>query len=84
MCDSGKYDSMRESLFSGTRFRPAAMLQAKLPKLCITPLGMPVVPEVYMIVHSSSAGAHRVAGHRLRSWRRCRPRSESRSGGDSG
>jgi hypothetical protein len=30
--------------------------QAKVPKLCITPLGMPVVPEVYMMVHSSSAG----------------------------
>ncbi len=31
------------------------MAHAKPPKLCITPLGAPVVPEVYMIVHSSSA-----------------------------
>ena len=27
--------------------------QAKVAKLCITPLGMPVVPEVYMMVESS-------------------------------
>jgi len=30
------------------------MDQAKVAKLCITPLGMPVVPEVYMMVESSS------------------------------
>lgn len=37
------------------RSSPAATASAKLPKLCITPLGMPVVPDVYMIVASSSA-----------------------------
>jgi hypothetical protein len=39
-----------------TRFRPLCTPQAKVPKLCITPLGAPVVPDVYMIVDSSSAG----------------------------
>jgi hypothetical protein len=28
------------------RPRPAISAQAKLPKVCITPLGAPVVPEV--------------------------------------
>ena len=56
---------MRESLVmrDAPAARPAPR-QAKLPKLCITPLGAPVVPEVYMMVDMSSAGAHRVAGQR--------------------
>ena len=55
-CDSGRYDSMRESAFCGMRSRPAATAAMKLPKVCITPLGAPVVPEVYMMVDRSSAG----------------------------
>ena len=43
---SGRYDSMRSSAVIGMRLMPASKAQAKLPKLCITPLGMPVVPEV--------------------------------------
>ena len=43
-------------LIAGTRLRPEATPQPKVPKLCITPLGAPVVPEVYMMVDSSSAG----------------------------
>ena len=42
------------SLIAGTRFRPDCTDQANVAKLCITPLGMPVVPEVYMMVDSSS------------------------------
>ena len=38
-----------------TRFRPDCTPQAKVSKLCITPLGAPVVPEVYMMVDSSPA-----------------------------
>ena len=38
-----------------TRFSPDCSPQAKVPKLCITPLGAPVVPLVYMMVPSSSA-----------------------------
>ena len=38
---------------------PAATDQAKVAKLCITPLGAPVVPEVYMMVAELVAGAHR-------------------------
>ena len=45
---------MRASLSIGTRLRPARIDQAKVAKLCITPLGMPVVPEVYMMVDSSA------------------------------
>jgi hypothetical protein len=37
---------MRALWSIGTRFRPAVMARAKLPNVCITPLGMPVVPEV--------------------------------------
>ena len=44
---------MRPLLSTGTRFRPDCSDQAKVAKLCITPLGAPVVPEVYMIVLSS-------------------------------
>ena len=43
-------------LMAGTRFRPLCTPHAKVPKLCITPLGAPVVPLVYMMVPSSSAG----------------------------
>ncbi len=43
---SGRYDSMRSCSFMAMRSMPAPSAQAKLPKLCITPLGMPVVPEV--------------------------------------
>ena len=46
---------MRASAFSVMRLRPASIAHAKLPKLCITPLGMPVVPEVYMMVARSAA-----------------------------
>ncbi len=45
---------MRASASSVTRFRPASIAQAKFAKLCITPLGMPVVPEVYMMVARSA------------------------------
>ena len=46
---------MREpSLMPSIRFKPDSIDQAKVPKLCITPLGAPVVPEVYMMVASSS------------------------------
>ena len=45
-CASGRYESMRSSPVMGMRLRPASSAQAKLPKVCITPLGMPVVPEV--------------------------------------
>ncbi len=34
--------------------RTAPIDQAKVAKLCITPFGIPVVPEVYMMVASSS------------------------------
>ena len=37
---------MRPVESSLTRFSQEVMDQAKVPKLCITPLGMPVVPEV--------------------------------------
>jgi hypothetical protein len=37
---------MRSSPLSGMRWMPRSSAQAKLPKECITPLGMPVVPEV--------------------------------------
>ena len=47
---------MRASGRSGTRFSAACIDQAKVPKLCITPLGCPVVPDVYMMVLNSSAG----------------------------
>ena len=47
---------------SGTRFRPAAIDQAKVAKLCITPLGVPVVPEVYMIGRELVAVAQRRLG----------------------
>ena len=40
---------------SFTRLSPDSMDQAKVPRLCITPLGLPVVPEVYMMVANSSA-----------------------------
>jgi hypothetical protein len=43
-------------LIASTRLRPAATDQANVAKLCITPFGAPVVPEVYMIVASSSPG----------------------------
>ena len=43
---SGRKLSTRPFWSSGTRFRPDVIDQAKVPKLCITPLGMPVVPEV--------------------------------------
>jgi hypothetical protein len=36
------------------RLRAAPIDHAKAAKLCITPLGMPVVPDVYMMVASSS------------------------------
>ena len=50
-----------------TRLRPDAMPQAKVPKLCITPLGAPVVPEVYMMVAMSSAARSGcLVGRRLR------------------
>ena len=46
---------MREFwLTMGRRFSPDSTPQAKVAKLCITPLGVPVVPEVYMMVESSS------------------------------
>ena len=45
---------MRESWSSmGTRFRPDCTPRAKVAKLCITPLGVPVVPELCMMVASS-------------------------------
>ena len=47
---------MRDSCFSGMRLSPSSTAAMKLPKVCITPLGAPVVPEVYMMVESSSAG----------------------------
>ena len=37
------------------RFRPCCTAMAKLPKVCITPFGAPVVPEVYMMVDMSPA-----------------------------
>ena len=37
---------MRSSAVIGMRLMPLSSAQAKLPKLCITPLGLPVVPEV--------------------------------------
>ena len=46
---------MRERSFSGTRSSPRYTARAKLPKVCITPLGVPVVPDVYMIVDRSFA-----------------------------
>ena len=42
-------------LTAGTRLSADCTPQAKVPKLCITPLGAPVVPLVYMMVESSSA-----------------------------
>ena len=36
------------------RLRPDVIDQAKVSKLCITPFGLPVVPEVYISVESSS------------------------------
>ena len=47
---------MRDCAFCGIRFNPACTAAMKLAKLCITPLGAPVVPEVYMMVDSSSPG----------------------------
>jgi hypothetical protein len=44
---------MRAWRLIGTRLRAAVIDQPKVAKLCITPLGMPVVPEVYMMVASS-------------------------------
>ena len=44
---------MRASPFSETRLSAESSDHAKLAKLCITPLGMPVVPEVYITVESS-------------------------------
>ncbi len=37
---------MRVSLPTLMRFRPESIAQANAPKVCMTPLGMPVVPEV--------------------------------------
>src|SRR5664279_6524215 len=45
---------MRASSPSGTRRNPVASDHANVEKLCITPLGVPVVPDVYMMVESSS------------------------------
>ncbi len=42
------------SLIAATRLSPVVTDQANVAKLCITPLGAPVVPEVYMMVASSS------------------------------
>ena len=43
---SGRYDNMRSSPSMGTRLMAVANAHAKLPKVCITPFGMPVVPDV--------------------------------------
>ena len=46
---------MRESPRSGMRLKPLVHRPGKGdPKVCITPFGLPVVPEVYMMVESSS------------------------------
>ncbi|EWS62674.1 hypothetical protein Y695_04094 [Hydrogenophaga sp. T4] len=37
---------MRSSADMGMRLRPESSAQAKFSKLCITPFGLPVVPEV--------------------------------------
>ena len=56
MCDKGKYDNILSFSSKGIRLSPCSIMACKVPKLCITPFGLPVVPEVYITVHRFSAG----------------------------
>ena len=45
-CDNGRYDNMRVLPSSGTRLSAVCTAHANAAKLCITPFGAPVVPDV--------------------------------------
>src|SRR4051812_35370614 len=50
MCDSGSQHRRKSSCLQATASSEPRALDAKFPWLSMTPLGSPVVPEVYKIV----------------------------------